>query len=291
MSGAESWATLRRGLVGAKSVPRDLPQRRIRSVMSGEQPPNTDYRLTQVRVLVVEDNPANQMVAVAMLKRLGLRADVVGDGAEAVAAVTRVRYDAVLMDCQMPVLDGFEATRRIRAEASAGHPRLPIIAMTAAALDGERERCLAAGMDGYLAKPINVTDLAQTLRRWVPTLTLMDELSTTDADQNHDLDDVRESLGDAWPEICEVFVAQSTTYLGELARAAAEDDPAAVRKYAHSLRGGCGAMGLTRCAELAGRIEDATRTGARSPWPEMVRAFEVEYLRMVPRLLPNGWSS
>jgi len=259
--------------------------------MSGEQPRNTDSRLTQVRVLVVEDNPANQMVAVAMLKRLGLRSDVVGDGAEAVAAVARVPYDAVLMDCQMPVLDGFEATRQIRAEASADHPRLPIIAMTANALEGERERCLAAGMDGYLAKPIHLTDLAQTLRRWVPTLTLMDELSTTDADQDHELDDVRESLGDAWPEICDVFVTQSTTYLVELTRAAAEDDPAALRRYAHSLRGGCAAMGLTRCAELAGRIEDATRTAAISPWPEMVRALEVEFLRMVPRLLPEGLSS
>jgi len=140
---------------------------------------------TQVRVLVVEDNPANQMVAVAMLKRLGLRSDVVGDGAEAVAAVTRVPYDAVLMDCQMPVLDGFEATRRIRAEARPDHPRLPIIALTANALGGERDRCLAAGMDDYLAKPVRLTDLAQTLRRWVPALTPMDALSATDADQDH----------------------------------------------------------------------------------------------------------
>jgi len=140
---------------------------------------------TQVRVLVVEDSPANQMVAVAMLKRLGLRSDVVGDGAEAVAAVTRVPYDAVLMDCQMPVLDGFEATRRIRAEARPDQPRLPVIAMTANVLDGERDRCLAAGMDDYLAKPVRLTDLAQTLRRWVPALTLMDELSATDADQDH----------------------------------------------------------------------------------------------------------
>jgi len=110
---------------------------------------------------------------------------VVGDGAEAVAAVTRVPYDAVLMDCQMPVLDGFEATRRIRAEARPDQPRLPVIAMTANVLDGERDRCLAAGMDDYLAKPVRLTDLAQTLRRWVPALTLMDELSATDADQDH----------------------------------------------------------------------------------------------------------
>ena len=118
------------------------------------------------RVLVVEDNPVNQRVAVLILEGLGFLTDVAGDGSEAVKAIGRTPYAAVLMDCQMPVMDGFEATREIRrAEGGAGH--IPIIAMTAGAMEGDRDRCLAAGMDDYLAKPVRREDLDAVLRRWV----------------------------------------------------------------------------------------------------------------------------
>ncbi|RAX43893.1 hypothetical protein DQ354_18415 [Arthrobacter sp. AQ5-06] len=117
------------------------------------------------RILVVEDNEVNQLVAREMVKRLGYLADVVPDGAEAVSAVAAVSYAAVLMDCHMPVMDGFEATRTIRTEEGARH--LPIIAMTAGALDEDRERCLAAGMDDYLTKPVDLAALEAALDRWV----------------------------------------------------------------------------------------------------------------------------
>ncbi|MCK6524764.1 ATP-binding protein [Myxococcota bacterium] len=117
-------------------------------------------------LLVAEDNPVNQRVASAMLRRLGYEVDVVDNGAKAVEAMSSRGYDAVLMDCEMPVLDGFEATRRVRAAEGDGR-RVPIIAMTAHVLRGDRERCIGAGMDDFIAKPIDLVRLGRVLARWV----------------------------------------------------------------------------------------------------------------------------
>lgn len=119
---------------------------------------------TALRLLIAEDNPVNQKVALYMLQRLGLRADVVDSGRKAVLAVEKDGYDVILMDVQMPDMDGLEATRQICARWPAGK-RPWIIAMTAGALAADRERCLEAGMDDYLAKPIRVQDLDEALRR------------------------------------------------------------------------------------------------------------------------------
>ena len=102
------------------------------------------------------------------------------------------------------------------------------------------------------------------------------------------LGEVRETLGDAWPDVCRVFLAQSRADLRALADAAAQDDQPALRRLAHALRGGCGTMGLMRCAELAGRIEDALSAQAPAAWPDLVRALDTEFQRMVPRLSSSG---
>jgi PAS domain S-box-containing protein len=121
------------------------------------------------RILLVEDNPVNQEVALAMLQKLGLNADVAGNGLEALKALSRVPYDLVLMDCQMPEVDGFEATRRIRTSESATlNPKVPIIAMTANAMQGDMKACLDAGMDDYIAKPISSKALMEKIDRWLP---------------------------------------------------------------------------------------------------------------------------
>ena len=119
-----------------------------------------------IRVLVVEDNAANLKVAVRMLERLGYRAEVASNGAEAVSMLEHMQFDAVMMDCQMPEMDGYEATRLIRKNEQAGR-HVPIIAMTAAAMSGDRERCLAAGMDDYISKPVKLHVVAAILERWL----------------------------------------------------------------------------------------------------------------------------
>ena len=122
------------------------------------------------RILLVEDNLVNQRVAVAVLKKLGLVPDLAANGRVACTAALAQAYDLILMDCQMPEMDGFQATRQIRAQEGSRH-RVPILAMTANAMSGDRERCLAAGMDDYLAKPITILGLKSALLRWLPAAT------------------------------------------------------------------------------------------------------------------------
>ena len=137
--------------------------------------PRTETQPTSLaRILVAEDNPVNQQLARAMLLRLGYQTDVAGNGQEAVDSVMNVPYDLVLMDCQMPVMDGFEATRIIRErEGTSRHTH--IVAVTANAMEGDRERCLAAGMDDYLAKPFRAGDLRRVLSKWLPSAAVEDD--------------------------------------------------------------------------------------------------------------------
>ena len=122
---------------------------------------------TSGRILLAEDQPVNQRVATAMLENLGFLVDIAADGAGAVRAAILTRYRAILMDCQIPVLDGYRATGEIRRRQGASS-RTPIIALTGSATPADRERCLAAGMDDYLTKPLSVKALAATLARWAP---------------------------------------------------------------------------------------------------------------------------
>ena len=122
----------------------------------------------KIRILVAEDNPVNQKVAQAMLRKMGLHADVVANGQEAINALQIMPYDLVLMDCQMPEMDGFEATRSIRQGGSKAHNvQIPIIAMTAFTMRGDKDKCIQAGMSDFIAKPVQQQELAELLARWL----------------------------------------------------------------------------------------------------------------------------
>ena len=121
-------------------------------------------------VLVAEDNQVNQMIAVKMLEKLGLRPDVVANGKEVIDALQTRPYDLVLMDCHMPEMDGYEATSFIRNSGIVPNQNIPIIAMTANAMKGDHERCLEAGMDDYVAKPVSIVKLQEVLQRWITNL-------------------------------------------------------------------------------------------------------------------------
>jgi CheY-like chemotaxis protein len=141
---------------------------RVQPVVTKERSPS---RYTRSRVLLVEDNPVNQLVASRLLKTLGIDAQIADNGERAVQMIQRQAFDLVLMDCQMPEMDGYEATQAVRVweqrSAAATKRRLPVVALTANALAGDRERCVAAGMDGYLSKPITRDALSALVRQWL----------------------------------------------------------------------------------------------------------------------------
>ncbi|VVB72846.1 Methyl sulfide methyltransferase-associated sensor [uncultured archaeon] len=135
---------------------------------SAARPSFSEDVMHKFRILVAEDNPVNQKVAQALLKKMGVHADVVANGQEAINELRLIPYDLVLMDCQMPEIDGLEATRRIRKDVlGVLNPRIPIIAMTASNMQGDREKCIMAGMDDFIAKPVQLGELAEVLSRWL----------------------------------------------------------------------------------------------------------------------------
>ncbi|MES2918623.1 MAG: PAS domain S-box protein [Pseudomonadota bacterium] len=152
--------------------------------------------LRQGRVLVAEDNSVSQLLATEVLRRLGYQVDAVSNGREAVEACRRLPYDLILMDCDMPVMDGFEATRHIRALEAGSGRRVPIIAMTAAALQGDPERCIAAGMDEFMSKPLRLQQLSQVIQAWLRRTKRQETGSTEGADREPRLPDPGEPPND-----------------------------------------------------------------------------------------------
>jgi two-component system sensor histidine kinase/response regulator len=215
-----------------------------------------DASVVPARILLAEDNIVNQRVAVGLLTRRGHTVDVVGNGLEALAAMVLCSYDVVLMDVQMPEMGGIEATRAIRArEASTGcHTR--IVALTAHAMAGDRERYLGAGMDGYLAKPVDPGTLfAAVEQRHAPGDRRVSGRSPATAPLG--LEEMRRRLGsnELVAEVTEMFLADCPARLAQIKAAVAARDPGAIRTIAHALRGAAGNLSATPVAECAGALE------------------------------------
>ena len=237
------------------------------------------------RVLVAEDNAVNQRVAVHLLERLGVRADVVANGLEAIEALSRIPYLAVLMDCQMPELDGFEATRRIRAREREAGGHTPIIAMTANAMRGDRERCLAAGMDDYISKPVKQPDLAQALGPWLRSPGTAAAAATADA--NLDTAALLERCGgdsQLLSELAELFLTGHPQQLAAIRTAVERGDSKALELAAHTLKGALGNFGAHTAVALALRIETLARHGDLSEAHRACAELEREIDSLKPAL-------
>jgi PAS domain S-box-containing protein len=232
------------------------------------------------RVLVVEDNVVNQKVAVGLLEKLGCRVDVAANGREAVTMLVQLAYDMILMDCQMPEMDGFAATAAIRErEASTGH-HVPIIAMTANAMQGDRERCLTAGMDDYLAKPIAADALYAVMAQWrpegeaapaetrVPPMELKAALALAEGDR------------DLLAELMAVLLAECPGQLATLRRALQHGDAHQLERTAHSLKGALGAVGAYGAHGLAQQLEAKGRANQLEGALGLVQRLETELARL-----------
>jgi diguanylate cyclase (GGDEF)-like protein len=240
------------------------------------------------RVLIVEDNRTNQRVAIGMLERLGCEPQVAADGKEALESVTRQRFDLILMDCQMPQMDGYQTTQRLRA-LEGGGPRVPIIAMTANVQEGDAEKCLASGMDDYLPKPLKLDALWQKLQQWVgpgaPPHKAADVADTAGAQADGELQpldgealsELRESVGDSFAHMIEVFLEDTPACVEEIERAAAEDDADKLCKSAHRLKGSVKTFGAERLAGIAKQLESLGRNGTTEGAAPLISALLVEH--------------
>jgi two-component system sensor histidine kinase/response regulator len=263
------------------------------------------------RVLVVEDNLVNQKLAVRMVEKLGYQPDVVDNGQEALTALKESDYAAILMDCQMPIMDGFETTKNIRerealaasggpqAEAgpqlgieSSSLPHMPIIAVTANAMQGDRERCLAAGMDDYLSKPIKLDELRAALARWItsPPTNAMPErqqpLYTTTASTRGIFDPARmyQNIGsdnELFAQLICLFLDRHQTMLAEIRTALADADSSAVERTAHTFKGTAGNLCASEVGLTASRLEAVGRLNALHDAPPVYAQLELEVTRLV----------
>jgi PAS domain S-box-containing protein len=246
---------------------------------------------TATHILIAEDNVINQKVLRLLLERLGHRVDAVGDGAEAVRAFQLVPYDLVFMDCQMPELDGYEATRRIR-QLERGRRRTAILALTANVLNGERERCLEAGMDDYLAKPVRAEQVLDKVRQWLLPKEPSEPVTQVPAksfgriwETTREWEQFRSLTADIGEadatQLLEEFSQIVPDSLAALDLAVRSRDFSSARSLAHKFRGSCSTLGLLSIAEVLSNLE----TGAHVQALEVCsQAMETLHLR-IPVLL------
>jgi CheY-like chemotaxis protein len=242
--------------------------------------------------LVVEDNSLNQLVAEGVVSKLGFEVHTVANGIEALEAMARAPYLAVLMDCHMPVMDGFTATREIRRREGS-KDRTPIIAMTAGAMVEDRERCIAAGMDDYVSKPVDLAALEVVLMHWIGDAFDSEPADGSGSDDGESATDREPSIDKARlaylrkleaPDgsrlltvLIDTFVSHGADRLTALRRAAETEDHDQLREVAHELKGASANIGARRLARLCGELEKVAVPASSPRWRERVDALKEEY--------------
>jgi len=265
------------------------------------------YTGSKARILLVEDNLTNQQVALGILRKLGLQADAVVNGEEGVNAVNAHPYDLVLMDVQMPIMDGLEATRRIRRQqAAAGIPARPIVAMTAHAMRGDRERCLEAGMNDYLTKPITPQSLIAALAKWLPEEGLPNRKPAGKAIRAWsqpagqggapvwDRDGMMARLLDDVPlarSIVAGFLDDLPRQVAALRLALEAGDDGAIRRLAHTLKGAAANVGGENVRAIALAIETAAAAGHGQEVDGTLAEMDAAVAQLVAAMAPFGRES
>jgi two-component system, sensor histidine kinase and response regulator len=220
----------------------------------------------RLSILLVEDNPVNQKLATRILEKMGHSVTVVEDGKKALEAMASESFQLIMMDVQMPVMDGYEATRTIRIQEEKTGTHIPIVAMTAHAMKGDREKCLDAGMDGYISKPIEMKELYETIENLFPGAKA-DEQPGTDARHGEKIID-REALlertgqdMDLFRELVELFLDDSVHLVDRIRTAVAHNDANELERAAHALKGSVLNFGARTVADLALGLESMGRAG------------------------------
>jgi CheY-like chemotaxis protein len=234
--------------------------------------------------LLVEDNPVNQEVAVGMLESLGCSTQAVDNGWVAIEALNASSYDAILMDCQMPVMDGLTATAEIRRrELGSAKPRVPIIALTANAMEGDRERCLAAGMDDFLSKPFTQQQLTMVLKRWLGLRTnpAQSERSEPSRAPLVDVGVLRNIAALARPallnSLIDLYLQHSPSLLAAVETAAADKQSTALAEALHTLRSSTANLGGARLALVTKECEVLVRDGELTFAGPLILRIRKEY--------------
>lgn len=258
---------------------------RAEGLATGSPPVTPMAQRFPLRILVAEDHPVNQKLALQLLRKMGYRADVAANGLEVLQAIERQTYDVVLMDVQMPEVDGLEATRRI-CQRWPREQRPRIIAMTASAMQGDREECLAAGMDDYLCKPVQIKDLQAALERLEHPPSIRIEPPTVEADPAPIdwpvLEGMRalqeEGEPDFVQEIIDLYLTETPPLLTAIQEAIIQGDAESLKKAAHALKGNSKSLGAQQVAALSLVLEQSGHSqsleGAAAVFVDLERAFE-----------------
>jgi PAS domain S-box-containing protein len=270
-AGSTFWFTLELAKQ-SKDVVRIAPQEtKDMSLSEPKIEPGNDSRpLRRQRVLIAEDNAVNQRVAIAQLMKLGYAADSVTNGLEVLEALSRIPYDVILMDCQMPELDGYETTRQVRNRG--GHQPY-IIAMTANAMQGDRELCLATGMDSYISKPMRIADLKSALDE-APN----SDVEPVDATSLENLRELEEDAPGIVSELIDSFRESTPKLLSQAWNAF--DKPRELSAIAHTIKGSCSNFGARPMEALCLQLEHLAPAGGSDAARDLVAAIEREFLNV-----------